>query len=57
MGDNVQTVHFGGKPFRELEELTEELYAVVLKFDGRVPILGAVGALRLVEHMIWENQS
>lgn len=46
---NVVTGHFGGNPYRELEELHEALEEVLEKFDGRVSIAGVMGVFEIMK--------
>jgi hypothetical protein len=52
VSDNVKTVHFGGAPFREMGELYSAVWDAIMQFEGRVPTMGVVGVLRLVEHKL-----
>lgn len=52
MSDNVTTGRFGGEPYRDLGELGERLYKLVMEYEGRVPTLGAIGALELVKYQL-----
>lgn len=52
MTDNVIRANFGGAPFPQLGDLYEAVWCAVMEFDGQVPTLGAVGALRLIEHRL-----
>lgn len=49
MGEDVTVGNFGGEPYRELGEMLLELTAVVRKYNGRVPLAGAIGVLNLVQ--------
>lgn len=51
MGE-VVTGNFEGSPFREMDEMQEALWGALMQFEGRVPIMGAVGVLRLIEHRL-----
>lgn len=55
MADNVERVDFGGAPFREMGELSEVIWDAIMQFEGRVPTMGVVGVLRLVEHRLLTN--
>lgn len=49
---NVETIHFGGSPFRACEEMADDLWDEIMKFDGRVSLMETVGVLRLLEHKL-----
>ena len=49
---NVVTGSFGGAPFRESGELYEAVWAAIMEFEDRVPLMAVVGVLRLVEHKL-----
>jgi hypothetical protein len=44
--------NFGGAPFAELGDAYEAVWEALMQFDGRIPTLGAVGVLRLIEHRL-----
>lgn len=48
----VIAANFGGSPYREIAELHEAIMAVVHEYDDRIPLLSAIGALRLAEHAL-----
>jgi hypothetical protein len=50
--DNLVRANFGGAPFVELGEAYEAVWDALMQFDGRIPTLGAVGVLRLIEHRL-----
>ena len=52
MADNVERVDFGGAPFREMADIYEAVWDAIMQFEGRVPTMGVVGVLRLVEHRL-----
>ena len=52
MTDNIVRANFGGAPFVELGEAYEAVWDALMQFDGRIPTLGAVGVLRLIEHRL-----
>lgn len=53
MAENqVIQVNFGGTPFRELDDLSENLWTTIMQYDGRLPLMGVVGVLRLTEHRL-----
>lgn len=52
MTDNLVRANFGGAPFVELGEAYEAVWDALMQFDGRIPTLGAVGVLRLIEHRL-----
>ena len=55
MNDNVIRANFGGAPFPKLAEVYEAVWDAVMQFDGEVPTLGVIGALRLVEHNLMKE--
>lgn len=52
MSNNVVKVNFGGAPFPKLTEVYEAIWDAIMQFEGEVPTLGVIGALRLVEHAL-----
>ncbi len=52
MSDNIVQANFGGAPFAELGDAYEAVWEALMQFDGRIPTLGAVGVLRLIEHRL-----
>ena len=46
---SVVTGDFAGSPYRELGEIQEEIATAIAKYDGRVPLAGVIGVLRLTE--------
>lgn len=52
MTNNVVKANFGGAPFPKLTEVYEAIWEAIMQFEGEVPTLGVVGALRLVEHAL-----
>lgn len=53
--DNVKTANFGGAPYRELGDLYEAVWDTIMEFEGRVPTMGVLGVLRLVERELIED--
>lgn len=53
--DSVERVNFGGAPFREMADIYEAVWDAIMTFEGRVPTMGVVGVLRLVEHRLLTN--
>lgn len=49
MGENIKVGAFGGEPYRELSEMLLEITAVIKRYNGRVPLAGAIGVLHLVQ--------
>jgi hypothetical protein len=52
MKDNVVKVNFGGAPFPKLADVYDAIWEAIMKFEGEVPTLGVIGALRLAEHAL-----
>ncbi len=52
MTGNVVTGHFSGAPFRELAEVETYVWNAIMQFEGRVPAMGVIGVLRLIEHRL-----
>lgn len=52
MTDNIVRPHFGGAPFPQLGDLYEAVWATLMQYEGQIPMLGAVGVLRLIEHRL-----
>jgi hypothetical protein len=46
---NVHPANFGGTPYRELGDLARDLEEVVVRYEGRVPLAGALGVLSLIQ--------
>jgi hypothetical protein len=51
----VKTGKFGGVPYRELGDLYEAVWDTIMEFEGRVPTMGVLGVLRLVERELIED--
>lgn len=51
MGE-VITGNFQGSPFVEMAELEAAVWSAIMEFENRVPVMGVVGVLRLVEHRL-----
>lgn len=51
----VKTGKFGGAPYRELGDLYEAVWDTIMEFEGRVPTMGVIGVLRLVERELIEE--
>lgn len=52
MSSNVTTGHFGGAPFRELDDLEAAIWDAIMQFEGRVSTMSVVGVIRLIEHRL-----
>ena len=52
MSDNVVKGNFGSSPFPLMAEIEETVWAAIMEFEGRVPTMGVVGILRLIEHRL-----
>jgi len=57
MGDNVVNGHFSGSPFRELDEIEAAVWEAIMRFEGRVSTMSAIGVLRLIEHRLLTNST
>lgn len=49
---NVIVASFGGSPFKEMENLYDEIWQSIMQFEHQVPTMGVVGVLRLIEHRL-----
>lgn len=54
--DNIIRGPFTGDPYKELGALQEELWAVLMARAGTIPLSGAIGVLRIIEHTLLVNQ-
>jgi hypothetical protein len=52
MSDNVIQAHFGGAPFPLLAEVEEAVWGTIMQYEDRVPVMGVIGVLRLIEHRL-----
>lgn len=54
--ENVISQNFGGLPYPQIAELVDDLNAVLGKYDGQIPLAAAIGALRIVEHGLLQQE-
>lgn len=54
---NVIPQSFGGRPYPQIAELVDDLSAVLSKYDGQIPLAAAIGALRIVEHGLLQQEA
>jgi len=54
--DNIVRGPFTGNPYKELGALHAELWAVLMAHGGTIPLSGAIGILRILEHELLTNQ-
>lgn len=52
----VVSGQFGGRPYPQIAELVDDLNAVLGKYDGQIPLAAAIGALRIVEHGLLQQE-
>ena len=52
MNDNVIQAQFGGSPFPLLADVEAAIWDAVMEYQDRVPLMGVVGVLRLIEHRL-----
>lgn len=52
MTENIEVVHFGGSPFKACEEMADDLWDAIMKFEDRVSLMEVIGVLRLTEHRL-----
>ena len=53
---NVIPQNFGGRPYQQIAELVDDLNAVLEKYAGQIPLAAAIGALRIVEHGLLQQE-
>lgn len=54
--ENVILQNFGGRPYPQISELVDDLNAVLGKYNGQIPLAAAIGALRIVEYGLLQQE-